>query len=160
MSWHHGDYINLIASLGGVGSAVFAAYATFQAKRTIEFSVRQSENSRILDEIFKLAERCNSCVGEDSFVIEKKEKLIELATACHYAKLAIATAKTSENEKKLLTDVFIRQLRPSINGEIGSAYALKKIKEAYKIDVLRELYRDAQDFLKTDDREHLPVKLA
>lgn len=57
----------------GVGSAVFAAYATFQAKRTIEFSVRQSENSRILDEIFKLAERCNSCVGEDSFVIEKKK---------------------------------------------------------------------------------------
>ncbi|WP_324286504.1 hypothetical protein RDI40_06240 [Enterobacter hormaechei] len=159
MSWSHSDYINLIASIGGVGSAIFAAYTAFQAKRTIELSTKESEKSRILDELYKLAEWCNKCVGEDSYVIEKSEKLIELATACYYAKQAIANSNVTESEKASLREVFTRQLRPSINGEIGSAQALKKIKEAYELDVLREMYRDAQVFLKTHEREPLPDKL-
>ena len=159
MSWSHSDYINLIASIGGIGSALFAAYTAFQAKRTIELTTKESEKSRILGELYKLAEWCNKCVGEDSYVIEESEKLIELATACHYAKLAITASNITESEKEALREVFTRQLRPSINGEIGTAYALKKIKEAYELDVLREMYRDAQVFLQTNDREPLPEKL-
>ncbi|EKZ6401934.1 hypothetical protein [Klebsiella aerogenes] len=159
MSWSHTDYINLIASLGGVGSAIFAAYTAFQAKRTIEISSKETEKSRLLDELYKLAEWCNKCVGEDSYVIEKSEKLIELATACYYAEQAITKSRVTESEKESLREVFTRQLRPSINGEIGSASALKKIKEAYELDVLREMYRDAQVFLQTVDREPLPEKL-
>ncbi|ENZ4139367.1 hypothetical protein ACGKG3_002212 [Enterobacter ludwigii] len=159
MSWSHTDYINLIASIGGVGSAIFAAYTAFQAKTTIELSTKESEKSRTLDELYKLAEWCNKCVGEDSYVIEKTEKLIELATACYYAEQAIIKSNVTESEKESLREVFTRQLRPSINGEIGSARALKKIKEAYELDVLREMYRDAQVFLQTNDREPLPEKL-
>ncbi|MBZ7632174.1 hypothetical protein FML11_02555 [Klebsiella oxytoca] len=159
MSWSHTDYINLIASLGGVGSAIFAAYTAFQAKRTIEISSKETEKSRLLDELYKLAEWCNKCVGEDSYVIEKSEKLIELATACYYAEQAITKSRVTESEKESLREIFTRQLRPSINGEIGSASTLKKIKEAYELDVLREMYRDAQVFLQTVDREPLPEKL-
>ncbi|EMG7879154.1 hypothetical protein V5M88_001494 [Enterobacter hormaechei] len=159
MSWSHSDYINLIASIGGVGSAIFAAYTAFQAKRTIELSTKESEKSRILDELYKLAEWCNKCVGEDSYVIEKSEKLIELATACYYAKQAITNSNVTESEKESLREVFTRQLRPSINGEIGSAQKLKIIKEAYELDALREMYREAQVFLKTNEREPLPEKL-
>ncbi|MEN4977587.1 hypothetical protein ABEI05_05595 [Erwinia billingiae] len=163
MAWHHSDYINLISSLGGLGSAFFAAYATYQARKSVELSKksldessRQSEMSRLMDELIRLSERGNSCIGDDSFVIEKLEKLVELVTACFYAENAINVSGIGESDKEILRDMFVRNLRPGIIGEIERGHALFNTKGALSNDVLREMYRDAQKFLKSDNPIHIP----
>lgn len=158
MSWHHEDYISLISSLGGLGSAIFAAYATYQARKSTDISKlaleradRQNEISRIMDELVRLSERCNSCIGEDSHVVERIETVSELAAACFYAEKSISSSHVNNRDKQILTEFFIRHLRPGVLGEIENAEALKKVgMEPHDTD-LRDIYRDAQIFLQVDD---------
>ncbi|WP_110875941.1 hypothetical protein [Franconibacter helveticus] len=162
MSWHHGDYINLISALGGFGSALFAAYATFQARKSTEISKeslirseRQSEVSRLMDELVRLAERCNSCIGDDNHVVEKLDTINELATACWYAKLALDKSNISDEDKRILTDFFIRHLRPGINGEFEHGYVVLQYGMSPGDKDLRKIYREIQEFLDIDN----PVKI-
>ncbi|EOC0572795.1 hypothetical protein [Cronobacter sakazakii] len=163
MSWHHGDYINLISALGGFGSALFAAYATLQAKKSTELSrqslmrsERQNETSRLMDELVRLAERCNACIGEDNHVIQSLDALNELVTACWYARLALKEADISEKDNKILTDFFIRHLRPGVNGEFENGYVVLKYGMSPGDKDLRIIYREIQQFLDLDDPVEIP----
>lgn len=158
MSWHHEDYINLISSLGGLGSAIFAAYATYQARKSTDISKlslerteRQNEISRIMDELVRLSERCNNCIGEDSHIVETIEKVSEMAAACFYAEKSIISSNVSDSDRQILTDFFIRHLRPGVLGEIENAEALKKVGMKPHDKDLRDIYRDAQIFLQVDE---------
>lgn len=158
MSWHHGDYINLISALGGLGSAFFAAYATLQARKSTEISKeslmrseRQNEYSRLMDELVRLAERCNSCIGDDNHVLENLDTINELATACWYAKLALKKSQVCEEDKDGLRDFFIRHLRPGIIGEFQYGYVINKYGMSSENKDLRQVYREVQCFLDIDD---------
>ncbi|QNQ59738.1 hypothetical protein [Pantoea sp. MT58] len=163
MSWHHGDYINLISSIGGLGSAVFAAYATYQARKSTEISKmslirseRQSEVSRLMDELVRFAERCNLCLGEDGHVKENIESINEVVAACHYAFLAIENSGLDKKDIDLLIQFFIRQLRPGINGEFEHGYVVLKLGMAKTDKDLRTLYRRIQGYLDLDDPVDIP----
>ncbi|WP_436875827.1 hypothetical protein [Siccibacter turicensis] len=162
MSWHHGDYINLISALGGLGSAMFAAYATLQAKKSTEISKeslirseRQNEFSRLMDELVRLAERCNSCIGDKNHVTENIDTINELATACWYASLALKNSRISEEDKVVLRDFFIRHLRPGIISEFEHGYVILQFGMSSANNDLREIYREIQVFLDIED----PVEL-
>ncbi|MEG3112135.1 hypothetical protein SC127_15525 [Pantoea sp. T14] len=45
MSWHHGDYIDFFAAIGGVVSAGAAAYAAIQSRKTAKDSFNQQKES-------------------------------------------------------------------------------------------------------------------
>ena len=163
MSWHHGDYINLISSIGGLGSAIFAAYATYQARKSTEISKmslirseRQSEISRLMDEIVRFTDRCNSCLADDDHVKENIQSINEIATACHYSILAVEESNLNNDDKGLLIKFFNRQLRPGINGEFKHGYVLFKFGMSREHSDLRELYRRIQRFLDLDGFVNIP----
>jgi len=163
LSWHHGDYINLISSIGGLGSAVFAAYATYQARKSTEISKmsllrseRQSEVSRLMDELVRFAERCNLCLAKDGHVRENIESINEVVTACHYAFLAIENSDLDKKDMDMLIQFFIRQLRPGINGEFEHGYVLLKFGMSKTDEDLRTLYRRIQRILDLEDPVDIP----
>ena len=170
MSWHHGDYIDLFSAIGGVASAAFAAYATWQAKKSTEISRqstelsrqailesnRQADSAQLRDELIRLSERCNSTIGEDSLVKRSYAALIEIATALTIARVALIGSNLEASDKENLTALFIRNLRPGIRFEIAQFDALISVKGAFSNDILRQQYRDAQDFLSVENSRHIP----
>lgn len=163
MSWHHEDYISLISSVGGLGSAFFAAYATYQARKStdisrlaLERSERQSEFNRISDELVRLSERCNKCIGQDAHVIPEIKMVYEVATCCFYAENAIKSSSLTQDDKNILTRFFTRNILPGVVGEIEHAYALKEVGMSPCEKDLRDIYRSAQVFLNVDEPEPIP----
>jgi len=163
LSWHHEDYINLFSAVGGLASAAFAAYATWQAKKStllskqaIFESVRQAELIQLRDELIRLSERCNSTVGEDALVRRSYAALIENAVALTIARVAVIESTLTKQDKGNLTALFIRNLKPGIRFEIAQFDALMSIPGAFKNDQLRQQYRDAQDFLAVENARHIP----
>lgn len=163
MSWHHGDYIDLISAFAGAASAAFAAYATWQAKKSAELSkqaifesIRQAESAQLRDELIRLSERCNSSIDENAVVKRNFAVLIELATALTIARIAINESKLCKDDKDGLTALFKRNLRPGIDLEIAWFDALINVPDAFTNDTLRQQYRDAQTFLKVDNARHIP----
>ncbi len=163
MSWHHGDYIDLLSAIGGAASAAFAAYATWQAKKStllskqaIFESVRQANSVQLRDELIRLSERCNSAIGEDSLVRRNYAALIEVATALTIARIAIIESTLIKQDKESITALFIRNLRPGIRFEIAQFDALMNVPGAFKNDQLRQQYRDAQVFLAVENSRHIP----
>lgn len=170
MSWHHGDYIDLVSAIGGAASAAFAAYATWQAKKSTELSKqsteisresmletsRQAKLSQLIDELVRLSERCNSAISDDSLVKRNVASLIEIATALTVARIAIEDSGLTSEDKESLKDLFSRHLRPAIPFEIAQADALIDVKSAFNNDVLRQQYLDAQVFLSISNPRHIP----
>lgn len=163
MGWHHGDYLNLISSLGGLGSAFFAAYATYQAKKATETSIlslnrseRQNEVSRLMEELVRLAERSNSCLASDNHLTKDHGALIEITVACFYAKQAIEKSNLSFDDKKLLKKFFIRHLRPGVNGEFKNGYVMLDLGMNSRGIELRKLYREVQGYLDLDGPVEIP----
>lgn len=163
MSWHHGDYIDLISAIVGAASAVFAACATWLAKKSTELSKesidetkRQAGVSQLRDELVSLSERCNATVGLDSLVKREHASLVEMATALTVAREALNESDHSDYDKVNLTNLFIRHLRPGIRFEIDKFEALMDVPSAFSNDTLRQQYRDAQIFLCIESPRHLP----
>lgn len=109
-----------------------------------------------MDELVRFAERCNSCLGEDGHVKENIESINEIATACHYALLALEKATLDRKDIDQLIQFFIRQLRPGINGEFEHGYVLLKLGMSKTDKDLRTLYRRIQGFLDLDDPVDIP----
>lgn len=165
MSWHHGDYLNLISSLGGLGSAFFAAYATYQAKKATETSIlslnrseRQNEVSRLMEELVRLAERSNACLGKDNHLVKDHNVLIEITVACFYAKQAIENSNLTFDDKNLLKKFFIRHLRPGVNGEFENGYVMLELGMNPSGHELRKLYREVQGYLDLDKPVKIPER--
>lgn len=170
MSWHHGDYIDLLSAIGGAASAAFAAYATWQAKKSTELSkqsteiskesiletTRQAKLAQLIDELVRLSERCNSAINEESLVKRNFASLMEIATALTVARMAIEDSGLTPEDKESLKDLFSRHLRPAIPFEISQIDALLDVKSALSNDVLRQQYRDAQTFLSISNPRHIP----
>ncbi|MCP1440475.1 hypothetical protein J3D56_003911 [Erwinia persicina] len=163
MSWHHEDYIGFISAVGGLASAVFAWLSTRQArlatqisKKTIEESIRQNNNLQLKDELYRLAERSNTVINEDSLVRENYASLVEMATALTLARQALEESTLEIKDKKELASFFRRHLRPGIVGEIKKPNSLMKVPDAFTNDILRQQYRDAQIFLSIHNPTHIP----
>ena len=158
VSWHHTDYIDCFSSVGTVIAAIIAAVAAFQSKASAELSRKSLEDERsrnlqqiLLSELSELSERCNSSIGENSQVIADKFKLIELATALTVAREAIDVSDLNSHEKEQVTEYFKRRLRPGVPSEIAGLHSLMNTPQAFSLDVLRQQYRDAQNFLNIQD---------
>lgn len=170
MSWHHGDYIDLFSAFGGVASAAFAAFATWQARRSAEISRestelskqailesnRRADTAQLRDELIRLSDRCNSTVDENSLVKKSYAALIEFSTALAIARVALIESKLSSIDKIGLTDLFSRHLRPGIIHEVAQADALFNVPGALNNDMLRRQYHDAQSFLSVSNPRHIP----
>ena len=163
MSWHHGDYIDLLSAIGGAASAAFAAYATWLAKKSTELSrasvsetVRQGAISLLTAELVRLSERANSAVGDNSLLKQSYSALMEMITAIMYAKSAIDYSTINEDDKAALSYLFIRHIHPAVYHEVSSAMVLMKDPQARRNKQLIKEYRDAQAFLEVDSPSTIP----
>ncbi|KJV49625.1 hypothetical protein VH86_03835 [Pantoea sp. BL1] len=57
MSWHHGDYIDLISAAGTLAAAIIAAYAASQSNKSARESRLSQEESRVHQEDLHAFER-------------------------------------------------------------------------------------------------------
>jgi len=163
LSWHHGDYIDLLSAIGGAASAAFAAYATWLAKKSTEISkasvietVRQGKISLLTSELVRLSEKANSAVGEESLLKQDYSSLLEMITALSYAKEAIKNSSLSLNDKAEMTSIFIRHIHLAVIHEISTAKALRKNDGAMQNSSLIKAYREAQMFLGIDSPSDIP----
>ncbi|NQS80594.1 hypothetical protein [Pantoea agglomerans] len=163
MSWHHGDYIDLLSAIGGAASAAFAAYATWLAKTSTELSraavsetARQGKIAILTAELVRLSERANAVVGEKSKIKEGHRFLLEMITAVMFAKDAIETSNLHEDDKASLSSLFIRHIHPAVYLEVCYAQALMRDYDAKRNKGLIKEYREAQQFLKIDSPSVIP----
>lgn len=163
LSWHHGDYIDLLSAIGGAASAAFAAYATWLAKKSTELSrasvletARQGGIAILTAELVRLSEKANSFVGEKCTIIEGHTSLLEMITAIMFAKDAIETSKLHEEDKANLSSLFIRHIHPAIYLEVSYAHVLMRDYDAKRNKGLINEYREAQIFLKVDSPSVIP----
>ncbi|MCG7367373.1 hypothetical protein MHZ90_14715 [Pantoea sp. ACRSH] len=151
MSWHHGDYINLISALGAFASAAIALKATLSAlkyqKVARENDLKKAEAEkkaalflRVESVVMKLADRANRCIGEDSSVKKSIPALQEFSHAIETACQIIRMSGLSEDEKKTIRFAFDHILRPGLKYELihlGAFYMLK----GDKVEGLEKSYR-------------------
>lgn len=163
MSWHHGDYIDLLSAIGGAASAAFAAYATWLAKKSTELSresvletARQGEIAILTAELVRLSEKANAVVGEKATLKEGHISLLEMITAIMFAKDAIETSNLHENDKANLLSLFIRHLHPAVYIEVSDAKVLMRDYDAKRNKQLIKEYREAQTFLSVDSPSAIP----
>lgn len=163
MSWHHGDYIDLLSAIGGAASAAFAAYATWLAKKSTELSresvsetARQGSITILTAELVRLSEKANSFVGEKAAIKEGHISLLEMITAIMFAKDAIDTSNLHANDKANLSSLFIRHLHPAVYLEVSYAHALMRDYDAKRNEWLIKEYREAQIFLKVESPAIIP----
>lgn len=163
LSWHHGDYIDLLSAIGGAASAAFAAYATWLAKKSTELSKasvletnRQGRIALLTAELVRLSERANSAVNEQSLLKEGYSTLLEIMTALSYAKEAIKVSPLSVTDKAEMTALFMRHVHPAIFHEVDTASELRKNDDAMQNTFLIKAYREAQLFLELDSPSDIP----
>ncbi|WP_314984643.1 hypothetical protein RA290_05595 [Pantoea agglomerans] len=163
MSWHHGDYIDLLSAIGGAASAAFAAYATWLAKKSTEISresvietARQGRIALLTAELVRLSERANSVVDEKSLLKGGYSTLIEITTALGFAKEAIKLSTLSVIDKAEMTELFKRHIHPAIFYEVNTADELRKIDDAMQNTFLIKAYREARIFLELKSPAPIP----
>lgn len=163
MSWHHGDYIDLLSAIGGAASAAFAAYATWLAKKSTEISrqsvietARQGRISLLTAELVRLSERANSVVDEKSLLKGGYSTLIEITTALSFANEAIKLATLSVVDKAEMKELFKRHIHPAIFHEVNTTIELQKNEDALQNTFLIKAYREAQLFLDLKSPAPIP----
>lgn|GEM_PF-2886860 len=151
MSWHHGDYINLISALGAFSSAVIALLATRSALKYQRIARENDQKksmadtrgaifSRVESVVMALADRANRCVSEDSSIKKTIPALQEFSHAIETACQIIRMSGLSEHEQRTLRFAFDHILRPGLKHELVHLEAFYMLK-GDKIEGLERGYR-------------------
>lgn len=151
MSWHHGDYINLISALGAFSSAAIALLATRSALKYQRIARENDQKKSMADAraaiftrvesvVMALADRANRCVGEDSSVKKTIPALQEFSHAIETACQIIRMSGLNEDEKKIIRFAFDHVLRPGLKHELVHLEAFYML-NGDKVQGLEDSYR-------------------
>ncbi|WP_241640742.1 hypothetical protein [Rosenbergiella epipactidis] len=122
MSWHHEDYINLVTSIGGLATAIFAYKSILESKKiaqsanTLQSTTNQREHHKfIYDELKQRLEVVNKLVNGKDYNDWTFETAVSIANMIYSATEFIEqTSQASSHDLRIFKRYFLKNLEQPI----------------------------------------------